>query len=266
MKIDCIADLHGFYPKLEGGDLLIIAGDLTRRDEPAEHRDFVTWLMEIQDSDRRYRKIVYIAGNHDNFLDPNSEYNNSEKGQWKHHRPKRRHAEGMEIALNPNYGIEYLCDSGTTYHDYEGKREIKIWGSPWTSQFEGINPLCCAFTMPFGCDNEQHLADKWAMIPEDTDILITHGPPHKVLDRSTRGVRCGSKSLFERLQVVQPRLHIFGHIHEKGHKQAIITWPFECAQISENTLKTKLNQTIAVNCSHVNVCYSPVFKPVRIIL
>jgi len=28
MIIDCISDLHGYYPELEGGDLLIIAGDL----------------------------------------------------------------------------------------------------------------------------------------------------------------------------------------------------------------------------------------------
>jgi hypothetical protein len=33
MIIDCIADLHGHYPKLDGGDLLIICGDLTARDQ-----------------------------------------------------------------------------------------------------------------------------------------------------------------------------------------------------------------------------------------
>lgn len=32
MIIDCIADLHSHYPKLDGGDLLIVAGDLTDRD------------------------------------------------------------------------------------------------------------------------------------------------------------------------------------------------------------------------------------------
>ena len=38
MIIDCISDLHGFFPKLEGGDLLIIAGDLTARDKPEESK------------------------------------------------------------------------------------------------------------------------------------------------------------------------------------------------------------------------------------
>jgi hypothetical protein len=30
--IDCISDLHGNEPKLPGGDILIIAGDMTARD------------------------------------------------------------------------------------------------------------------------------------------------------------------------------------------------------------------------------------------
>lgn len=40
MIIDCISDLHGYFPKLQGGDLLLIAGDLTARDEPYQFEEF----------------------------------------------------------------------------------------------------------------------------------------------------------------------------------------------------------------------------------
>jgi len=63
MIIDCISDIHGFFPKLDGGDLLLIAGDLTARDEPQQFKEFKQWLKE-----QRYAKKVLIAGNHDNFL------------------------------------------------------------------------------------------------------------------------------------------------------------------------------------------------------
>ena len=55
MKIDCIADLHGFYPKLDGGDLLIVAGDLTDNDTIIEHDTFDYWL-----SSQSYKKKIFI--------------------------------------------------------------------------------------------------------------------------------------------------------------------------------------------------------------
>src|ERR1044071_9160006 len=63
MIIDCISDLHGFKPSLQGGDLLIVAGDLTARDTMQEHVDFLWWLDE-----QPYEKKIYIAGNHDGCI------------------------------------------------------------------------------------------------------------------------------------------------------------------------------------------------------
>ncbi len=221
MHITCVSDLHGYYPKLEGGDLLIVAGDLTAGDEIDQYVDFYLWLSEYLDA---YKKIVIIAGNHDN-----------------------RMLDQEKLLKDTKFMCgEYLCDSGT---EFEG---LKIWGSPWTKTFEGMNPKCKAFTV----DTEQELADKFSLIPDDTDILITHSPPIGVLDRTVRNEYVGSVSLSAKLGFLENlKIHVFGHIHEAYGKidpPAYLPNYFDvCKHYS-------------VNCSHVNERYEPVNKPVRI--
>jgi Icc-related predicted phosphoesterase len=214
MKIDCISDLHGHYPQLEGGDLLIVAGDLTARDQVIEYAEFDYWL-----SNQHYTRKIIISGNHDNWLQ------NQPLKKDKFHQ-----------------NTDYLFDSGT---EFEG---LKIWGSPWTKTFEGMNPHCKAFTV----DTEEELEQKWKNIPYDMDILITHSPPFGVMD----GVKehsggpiqhCGSLHLFLLLKYAfRPKLHVFGHIHE-GYGQ-----------------EQRFTNCISVNASHVNQKYEPVNKPIRI--
>src|SRR5579859_3379344 len=196
MIIDCIADLHGHFPTLEGGDLLIVAGDLTAHDTLEEHSDVLNWIHK-----QHYRKKVLVAGNHDNFL--------------------QKH---------PNFysrtTINYLCDSGTefTYYDpleKDGPSDVKrttykIWGSPWTAQFPGINPKCCAFTEDVGCDTDFWLDEHWQKIPDDTDILVTHGPSKLMHDKTIYDENVGSSSLLSWTanHANSLKLHVYGHIHE----------------------------------------------------
>jgi len=58
------------------------------------------------------------------------------------------------------------------------------------------------------------LSPIWAKIPKNLDILITHGPPFGILDRTIRGVTAGCSKLLEAVQLKAPRIHVFGHIHE----------------------------------------------------
>ncbi len=233
MIIDCISDLHGHEPELDGGDLLIIAGDMTAADTIPQWVDFYDWLR-IQE----YRKKVYIGGNHDNFLtscvsveDPSHEFLKSIQ----------------ECQCDDCDGI-YLCDSGI---EFEG---LKIWGSPWTKTFPGMNRKCKAFT--FNRDND--LFEKWLLIPDDVDILVTHAPPFCILDQcGIFGPYVGDRHLRQCLEErVKPKLHVFGHIHENGGKQIVFKRPGYGTE----------NNTICVNSSHVNERYQPVNKPVRIIL
>jgi Icc-related predicted phosphoesterase len=187
MIIDCVSDLHGYEPVLEGGDLLIVAGDLTRFPNKDEMNKFTKWLFA-----QKYEKIVFIAGNHDRMI---------QEENWK------KGATGLKEI--------YLEDSGTEFKGY------KIWGSPWVKKFRGMNPLCSAFAT----DWEEELEDHWKLIPKDTDILITHSPPKGVLDLSGYGQNCGSDSLYERVYQIVPLVHVFGHVHEAaGTSPSIDKW------------------------------------------
>lgn len=99
-------------------------------------------------------------------------------------------------------GIIYLQDAGIV------TAGLSVWGSPWQPEFNGW-----AFNLPRG----KALADVWAKIPEGLDVLITHGPPRGIGDRSVSGdQRLGCRELRDRVRVVRPRLHLFGHIHDDG--------------------------------------------------
>ena len=51
------------------------------------------------------------------------------------------------------------------------------------------------------------------LIPEDTDIVITHEPSSMILDEAA-GENWGNIPLFKRMMEVKPRYHLFGHAHE----------------------------------------------------
>lgn len=208
ISITCISDLHGFKPDLPGGDLLVVAGDLTARDSVEEYSKFISWLNDLS-----YQCKIVIGGNHDGLI---------EKG---------------EVTIENASNIHYLCDSGM---EFTG---LKIWGSPYTRRFPGQNKACMAFSV----QSEFQLKDHFDLIPNNTDILITHTPPFGILDECING-RVGSEMLRQVVFRIKPRLSCCGHIHEQGGKSI------------------KIDNTTFVNASIVNEYYQHVNQPVCIIL
>lgn len=206
--IDCISDLHGDYPDLPGGDLLIVAGDLTLNGFAREYLYFEDWLFS-----QVYEKIIFIAGNHDKHLELLYKHNSS-------------------LWIGKLDDTNYLCDSGTEF------RGLKIWGSPWTPTF---------YNWSFMKDRGRAIKEKWDLIPKDTDILITHGPPRGILDLNGQCVECGCDDLLKAVLEIKPKLHVFGHIHESYGK-----------------IDYDLVDTTFVNASHNNGVYHPINKPIRI--
>lgn len=65
--------------------------------------------------------------------------------------------------------------------------------------------------------DEKTRAAFWKLIPDETEILVTHGPPQGHGDElsSKKGIHVGCPSLREEvLNRIKPIVHIFGHIHE----------------------------------------------------
>jgi predicted phosphohydrolase len=121
---------------------------------------------------------VFIAGNHDFYFE------------------KAGRSELEEIIPK---NVIYLNDSGTLIDN------IKIWGSPVTPWFYNW-----AFNRPRGASIQKH----WHLIPDNTDVLLTHGPVFGILDRVINSTSTGCKNLLDKVQQIKPKVHVFGHIHE----------------------------------------------------
>jgi len=124
-----------------------------------------------------YAHKIFIAGNHDRFFEDEPA--------------------GLIKRIIPD-NVVYLNDSGICING------INIWGSPITPWFYNW-----AFNRERGKDISKH----WKLIPANTDILITHGPPYGILDRVSHG-HVGCEELLKKVKSVKPRVHVFGHIHE----------------------------------------------------
>ena len=185
MKITFISDTHNKHMEigqdLPGGDLLIHAGDISSMGRKYEIEEFCEWFDNLNN----YTSAVFICGNHDFGFEE---------------RPK----ETMEI-VNSYEWINYLQDN-ILHFASENSEIAKIYGSPWQPEFHNW-----AFNLP---KNGLELDQKWNDIPEDTDILITHGPAFGYLD-IVKGQyeNLGCQLLTNRIKTIKPKIHVCGHIH-----------------------------------------------------
>lgn len=177
MKIVIISDTHSRHHdiRVPDGDVLVHAGDATFNGTQAEIASFGYWFGNLP-----HKHKIFIAGNHDWLF-----------------QTMRPLALGALRSFDEK--IHYLEDSGV---EIDG---IKFWGSPWQPEF-----FNWAFNLPRGKQLERH----WDMIPENTDVLITHSPPCGILDWSIRDRQhTGCRDMLAAVLRVRPQVHAFGHIH-----------------------------------------------------
>lgn len=188
MRIYHISDTHGFHRELPiiEADLVIHSGDVSNTIDPAmntnEVLDFLNWFEELKIPNK-----VFVPGNHDCSI-------------WHGYVAKESIEErGIKMLINESYSLDGL----------------KMWGSPYTPKlFDHYNHWAWGL--------ERKDMDKvWRMIPDDLDILITHGPPRGILDLSIDHkdrksvAQCGDGALYSQVQEKRPSFHMFGHIHDE---------------------------------------------------
>ncbi len=175
LKLVLISDTHGLHDQLQ-----LPPGDAILHagdvSSRGTEREIIDFLEWFGNLD--YKHKIFIAGNHDFFFENNSK-------------------EKIASIIPPS--ITYLNDSGILI---EG---VKIWGSPITPWF-----FDWAFNRKRGTEIKKH----WDLIPDDTDILMTHGPVHGILDKTTTGVAAGCEELLKKIEKSSIKLHLSGHIHE----------------------------------------------------
>ncbi len=221
IKCCAISDTHKLHNQLtiEECDILFHSGDFTGTGGNQASEDFFTWL-ERQPATFK----VFIAGNHERGYE--------KKNGWLQDR-----------LANLKNGTYYLEDSGI---DLFG---IKIWGCPWQPEFHSWE-----FNLPRG----RELREKYDLIPPDTDILLSHGPPYGVEDYIPLSYmrpfeqdnRVGCKDLELKIKDLELKYHIFGHIHLDDRKE-----------IQARSITSKKDNTLCINASVVNNQYHLYAKP-----
>eukprot|EP00913_Durusdinium_trenchii_P027205 g25525.t1 len=94
-------------------------------------------------------------------------------------------------------------------------------------------------------ENEAAAVAKWSEIPDQLDVLVTHGPPYGILDTVKRDIHAGCPELLKRVQQVAPQFHFFGHIHEDGRRRAI-----RFHGVTEEEMRESLNRWLRLSANH----------------
>jgi Icc-related predicted phosphoesterase len=175
-KIVCLSDTHNYNEQIFVPD-----GDILIHAGDATMQGSAP---EIVLFNRWFRNLphahkIFVAGNHDWLFETSRNF--------------------ARTLLDSS--IHYLQDSSVEIEN------LKIYGSPYQPRF---------FDWAFNLMRGAELAEKWKLIPDETDVLITHGPPFGILDEVPRQYfieNTGCEELRKRVETIKPKLHIFGHIH-----------------------------------------------------
>ena len=181
MRLISISDTHNQHHNIE-----IPKGDILIHcgdfTEGGTKQEIENFLRWFSKQPHKHK--ILIAGNHDFFLEKYA----------------------TDIGNIFPSDIHYLKDSGITIENF------KIWGSPYTPGNGN---------WAFNLERGRSIRKKWNLIPQNTDLLITHTPPYGILDESKTYKNIGCEELLKQIVDIKPKLHFFGHVHDDFGKKNI---------------------------------------------
>ncbi|RAL09942.1 metallophosphatase domain-containing protein [Aspergillus homomorphus CBS 101889] len=232
----CVSDTHAYTPseagfKLPAGDVLIHAGDLTNHGSMAELRRTMNWISAAD-----FEVKIIICGNHDITLDPEFYARHGSKFHGQHLENTQECIELVTEASSPSIVFLRHESALVRLSRPNGPNTIfRVFGSPY-SQSSG--------TWAYVYDSSD--ADAlWSSIPLDTDIVVTHTPPHSHCDRhEVEGVSVGCKALRQALSKVRPMLAVCGHVHESRGYERVRWFPSSIPSSTTSSTDDQPSQVI----------------------
>lgn len=216
MRLVCLSDTHGFHKSLKvpDGDILIHAGDFSMRAKTSHVVEFATWIKSLP-----HKHKIVVPGNHD-----------------------------MACETQEIWAREEFAPAIFLIHEYATVAGLQIFGSPYSSAISDPSDWC--YDYPRYGERGRRL---WRHIEPNRklDILITHGPPHGIGDlvlNSHLGEdpNVGDVTLKRVVTEVNPKVHIFGHIHEGYGEYTIPTCDTKFYNVSVCTISYKPTNPIRV--------------------
>ena len=201
-RLVIVSDSHNKHNELilPQGTILIHCGDGTYHGEVAET---INWLVWLQLQTHKYQAVLSIFGNHEIYVSQNVD-------------------EFRELRSIYAPDVKWL-----TMNSWKDPVSgLKFYGCPYVNFINGHWVWEAT---------ESEMEELVKKIPNDIDVLISHGPPYGILDNFYRkraiddltarfGIRfeeielkVGSKALLKRIQEIRPSVVCFGHIHENGN-------------------------------------------------
>lgn len=175
MRVVVISDTHNRHDEVD-----LPTGDVLVHCGDATGRGRPHEVMRFLEwfENQPFAQKIMIAGNHDFMFEDDR---------------------NLARAETNNRNLVYLEDEVFLYDG------VKFYGTPWQPWFHD---------WAFNLERGPEIARVWNRIPDDTEFLITHGPPKGILDETREGDGVGCYDLLQRVKEIRPAVHAFGHIHE----------------------------------------------------
>ena len=202
------SDPHSLVHKIERvkADLYFCTGDVLRKGTFDELKKFSLEVEKIfKDKLVEPNNFILVPGNHD------TPFENQ-----------------LDDCIQLLKGVEILINQTIE------RFGIKIHGAPQT-------PIYGSYSF---MDKDLYLGKYWNLIPDDINILLSHGPAYGILDYVRRGINVGSQTLRYKLDgMPNLSLHCFGHIHEgRGYIKKKETYFINgsCPNVTQDPFFTQL--------------------------